>query len=310
MKKRPIIIDCDPGLDDAIALFMIMNNKNFDIRAITPVSGNVTIDKTSLNALKLVDFCGANIPVAKGASKPLFKELITAEHVHGESGLGGVVLPETKLEFSMLNAYDMIYHEAVKHEKELEIVALGPLTNIAMTILKYPDIKDKIKDITLMGGSCGCGNDTPAAEFNICADSDAAKIVFESGIPITMVGLDATHKALVFHEEINVIAAINNKVAEVASHILLNACAFCQRFGFEGAVMHDPLAMAYIIDPKVMIGNEYRVDVETRGTFTNGKTVVDVYNVTGKKKNAYVGLDVDRKRFIDILKEAMMSYGI
>jgi len=306
--KKPIIIDCDPGLDDAVALFMILNNKNFDIRAVTPVSGNQTIDKTSINALKLVSFAGSNVPVACGASKPLFKELVTAAHVHGESGLGDVILPEPKMGFSALNAYDMIYQEAIKYDKELQIVALGPLTNIAITLLKYPDVKDKIQRITLMGGSSGCGNDTPAAEFNIVADSDAAKIVFESGIPITMVGLDATHKALVFEEEVKEILSYKNRVSEVVANILSNAMGFCKKHGFEGAVMHDPLAMACIIDPEVMISKDYRVDVETKGTYTNGKTVVDIYNVTGKKPNAKVGLDLDRNKFINILKEAMMHY--
>jgi len=174
--------------------------------------------------------------------------------------------------------------------------------------LKYPDVKDKIQRITLMGGSSGCGNDTPAAEFNIVADSDAAKIVFESGIPITMVGLDATHKALVLDEEINEIFSYKNKVSELAANILSNALIFCKAHGFEGAVMHDPLAMACIIDPEVMISKDYHVDIETKGTFTNGKTVVDVYHVTGKEPNAKVGIDIDRNKFMNILKEAMMNY--
>jgi len=308
--KKPIIIDCDPGLDDAIAIFMASANDNFDIRAITAVAGNQILGKTSINALKLIDFAGKDIPVAKGASRPLFAEQKTAAHVHGESGLGDIVLPEPKRDFSALNAYDTIYNEAVKHTKELVIVALGPLTNIALAVLKYPDLKEHIAGIILMGGSCGCGNDTPAAEFNIYADPDAAKIVFESGIDITMAGLDVTHTALVMPNEIKEIAAYNNKVSDVAARILENTLGFCSRYGFGGAVMHDPLAMAYAIDPGVMTCREYHVDVETKGEFTKGKTVVDIYNVTGKKPNVHVGVEIDRERFVSILKKAMMSYGV
>ncbi|KUO72535.1 MAG: hypothetical protein APF77_23920 [Clostridia bacterium BRH_c25] len=307
--KKPIIIDCDPGLDDAIALFMAFANENFEIKAITPAAGNQTLDKTAVNALKLVDFVGCGIPVARGASRPLFVEQKTAEHVHGESGLGDIVLPEPNRDFSTFDAYDTIYNEAVKHSKELVIVALGPLTNIALSILKHPDLKDHVANIILMGGSCGCGNDTPAAEFNIYADPDAARIVFESGITVTMVGLDVTHKSQVLPEEIKEIAAYKNKVSDIAAKVLENSLRFCRQHGFEGAVMHDPLAMAYAINSEVMTCKEYHVDVETKGEFTSGKTVVDIYNVTGKKPNAYVGVDIDREKFIAILKKAMMSYG-
>ncbi|MCG8483934.1 MAG: nucleoside hydrolase [Clostridia bacterium] len=308
MCKKPIIIDCDPGLDDAIALFMMFNNQDFDIKAITPVAGNVSVDKTTLNALKLVELAGANVPVAKGASKPLYKDLVTAEHVHGTTGLRDIVLPEPQQAADKLSAHEMIYQEASKYNRELQIIATGPLTNIATAILKYPDVKEKVKRIILMGGSCGCGNDAPAAEFNIYADSDAAKIVFESGIPITMVGLDVTHKALVYPDEIKEIGGYNNKIAKTASKILLGYLDFCKMNGFEGAVMHDPLAMAYAIDSEVMVCKPYHVDIETKGTFTNGKTVVDVHHVTGKAPNADVGVEIDRERFISILKKAMMSY--
>ncbi len=308
--KKPIIIDCDPGLDDAIAIFMIINNPNFNIRAVTPVAGNQTVDKTSKNALDLTDYAGSDVPVAIGAARPLFKKLVTAEHVHGKTGLGDISLPHSHRAFSGLNAFEMIYQEAERHENELEIIALGPLTNIAITLLKYPDIKEKIKRITIMGGSCGCGNDTPAAEFNIYADSDAAKIVFDSGIPLTMVGLDATHKAMVYEEEINEISGYNNKVAQVAARILTNSLSFCRKHGFEGSVMHDPLAMACVMDPSVISTKKLRVDIETKGAFTNGKTVADIFNVTGKKANADVAMDINRERFIKILKKAMMDYGV
>lgn len=307
--KRPVIIDCDPGVDDAVAVFMALAAENLDVRAITAVAGNQTLEKTSINALKLVDYAGFDIPVAKGASKPLLRELVTAAHVHGETGLGGIALPEPKRSFSSKNACDTIYEEALRSGQKLLIVALGPLTNIAVTLLKYPDIKERVERIILMGGSCGCGNDTPAAEFNIYADPDAAKIVFESGLPITMVGLDVTHKALIYPEENNEIALFNNGITRIAEKLLDHMIRFCGKHGFPGAVMHDPLAVAYAIDPDVMKTEKYHVDIETKGMYTSGKTVVDIYHVTGKEPNIDVGMDIDRGRFASLFKRLMMSYG-
>lgn len=307
--RKPVIIDCDPGVDDALAIFMALAAENLDVRAITAVAGNQTLDKTSVNALKLVDYVGADIPVAKGAAKPLLREPFTAAHVHGADGLGGIVLPEPKHGFSSKNACDTIYEEASRSGQKLLIIALGPLTNIAAVLLKYPDIKEKLERIILMGGSCGCGNDTPAAEFNIYADPDAAKIVFESGLPVTMVGLDVTHKALIYSEENDEIALFNNKITRIAEKFLCHMLGFCGRHGFPGAVMHDPLAVAYAIDPEVMKTEKYHVDIETKGTYTSGKTVVDIFRVTGKETNIDVGIEIDRDRFASLFKRLMMSYG-
>ena len=308
MIRRPIIIDCDPGLDDTIALFMAIASDNFDIKGVTAVAGNQTLPKISKNALQIVDFAGSNAPVVKGADRPLIKEAVTAEHVHGETGLGDIVLPDANKSFLDKKAWDFIYEEAIKCNGELEIIAIGPLTNIAITLLKYPNIKYIISRIIIMGGSCGLGNDTPAAEFNIYADPDAAKIVFESGVNLTMVGLDATHKTLLYEEEIEQISKIDNKVAKVATRIFKNGLTFSLQNGFTGAVQHDPMAMAFAIDETLMKSKKYFVGVETKGEFTRGKTVVDIYNVTGKAPNAAVGIDVDREGFVVLLKKLLEKY--
>lgn len=307
--KKPVIIDCDPGIDDAVALFIAFAAENLDIRAITSVAGNVNIDKTTNNALKLVEYVGYNVKVTRGASRPINKEPVTAEHVHGKSGLGNMVIPEAKGSIYYKNAYDTIYEEALNCEGKLHIIALGPLTNIALTLMKYPDIKNKISHITLMGGSAGLGNDTPSAEFNIYADPEAAKIVFESGIDITMVGLDATHKALAMEDDLREILSYNNGPSDFTGRCMLSYLDFAKKYGFKGAVLHDPAAVAAVIDESLIKTQYLHVDVETKGEFTSGKTVVDIYRVTGKKPNVHVALDIDRDRFINLVKESLKKYG-
>lgn len=303
--RQPVIIDTDPGLDDAIAITMALNADNFDVKAVTAVAGNQTLEKTSINALRLVNYYNPEIPVAKGAVKPILRELKTAAHVHGETGLGNVVLPEAKADFASEEAADIIYREAVIAKGMLKIVALGPLTNIAMVLRKYPEIKNLISELVIMGGSCGYGNDTAAAEFNIYCDPEAAKIVFESGLNITMVGLDATHQAIVYPEEMTQIKAIGNKASDLVSQILEYSLPVYNGFGYNGVIMHDPFAMAYAIDPTVMTSEMYHVDVETKGEFTSGKTVADVFRVTGKPANIRVGVGVDREKFVALLKKLL-----
>jgi pyrimidine-specific ribonucleoside hydrolase len=307
--KKPVIIDCDPGIDDAVALFIAFAADNLDIRAITTVAGNVGIEKTTNNALKLVEYIGKSVRVARGASRPIMKEPVTAEEVHGSSGLGNMVIPEAKGSTYYKNAYDTIYEEAINYKGELQIIALGPLTNIALTLMKYPDIRKKISNITLMGGSIGLGNCTPSAEFNIYADPEAAKVVFGSGIDITMVGLDATHKALAFEEDIREILSLNNGPSEFTGKCMLSYLEFYRRHGFKGAALHDPSAVAAVIDESLLKTQYLYVNVETKGEFTSGKTVVDIYRVTGKKPNVHVAVDIDRDRFINLVKELLKKYG-
>lgn len=307
--KKPVIIDCDPGIDDAVALFIAFQADNLDIKAITTVCGNVGIEKTTNNALKLVEYTGQNIKVARGASRPVFKNPVNAEFVHGKSGLGNMVIPEARASLYCKNAYDTIYEEAVKCDGKLNIIAIGPLTNIALTLMKYPDIKNRISHITLMGGSAGLGNDTPSAEFNMFADPEAARIVFNSGIDITMVGLDATHRAVAEEKDLMEIQSYNNKPSDFTAQCLFGYMEFGKKYGAKGAILHDPAAVAAVMDGSLIKTEYLHVDVETKGEFTSGKTVVDIYRVTGKRPNVHVAFDIDRDRFIKLVKESLKKYG-
>ncbi|MBU5486177.1 nucleoside hydrolase [Clostridium sp. MSJ-11] len=306
--KIPVIIDTDPGVDDAIALFLAFSSDKLDIRAVTTVGGNIPLEKTTKNSIDLVSYFGKSAKISKGASGPLLRELETAEWVHGASGIASVKLPKGNIELYEKNAWDTIYEEAIKFEGKLNIITLGPLTNIAIALMKYPDLKDKIERITLMGGACYIGNTTPAAEFNIYVDAEAADIVFKSGIPLTMVGLDATHKAVVLEEEINEITSSGNRVSSVVKELFQSCLSVCKLYGAEGAIVHDALAVAAVIDPSIISKKEYYVSIETKGELTYGKTVVDIYDVTKNKPNVEVALGVDRERFVQMFKGMMREY--
>lgn len=308
MEKRPILIDCDPGVDDALAIYLAFSHKEFDVKAITVVGGNVSLDKTASNALNLVTYLGFDVKVSKGAEKPMLRSLTIADEVHGETGIGDVILNTSTRSFYEKDAVDTIKEEVENANGNLHIIALGPLTNIAIALLKYPEIKGKIKGITLMGGAMKGGNVTPAAEFNIYVDPEAAKIVFESGVPITMVGLDATHKCYLTGEEVDKMAKkFSGDKVDVAIKLLKYTEKLCESYGHKGIIMHDPAAVAYAMDPSILEGKEYHVDIETKGELTRGKTVVDVDNVKKLNKNVLVALNTDREKFVNMV-ENMLSY--
>ncbi len=308
--RIPVIIDCDTGVDDAMALICGLATDRLDIRAITVVAGNQTLDKTSVNTLNLVDFLGYKVKVSKGADKPLNRELITAEHVHGRSGMGGVKLPESSLRFYEKNAVETIAEEALAAEGQLEIIAVGPLTNIALAILAHPFLKKSIKRITLMGGSIDGGNHTPAAEFNVYVDPEAAQVVMNSGIPIVMVGLEVTEKAYLTKEEIQSLSLwhASDETSKTIKALLENMLEICTMFGYQGAVMHDPLALCYVLDESLIKTKAMAIQVETQGEITRGKTVADRYLVTDRKPNVQVGLEIDRLRFVELIKELLNKY--
>lgn len=307
--KIPVIIDTDPGMDDAIALFLAFSSEKLDIRAITTVAGNVPLEKTSRNALDLVKYSGKDIKVSEGAKKPLLRPLETAEWVHGENGLRSIVLSKNNVEFYEKNAWDTIYEEAIACDGKLHLIALGPLTNIAMTLMIYPDIVNKIERITLMGGSCFMGNTTPSAEFNIYVDAEAADILFKSGIPITMVGLDATHKAIVNEDEIEEIVSVDTEITEVMKGLLFSNLEFRKKNENQSAaIIHDALAVGAVIDPSIIEKENYFVGIETKGELTYGRTVVDLSRTTNNPPNAEVALGVDRERFVQMLKDMMKAF--
>ncbi|MDQ0252948.1 pyrimidine-specific ribonucleoside hydrolase [Evansella vedderi] len=313
--KRQVIFDCDPGHDDAIALLLALSNENLDVKLITTSAGNQTQEKVLLNTKKLLSFIGViDIEVARGAEKPLIRELIIADNIHGETGLDGSDLGTPLFEESKRSALEAMRELLSVTEDKLTIIATGPLTNIAILLLAYPELKEKIDCISLMGGAALGGNWTPAAEFNIYVDPEAANIVFESGVPIIMSGLDVTTQARLYKEDIERIRNIGNKTSNIIAPLLdffseNSPPYYMSKDGyFKGAHMHDPCAVAYLIDPTIFNGITCNVSVETSGKLTTGTTVVDVNQRTGKVKNTEVLFEIDRERFVNMLVSAIGYY--
>ncbi|MEW6522906.1 MAG: nucleoside hydrolase [Bacillota bacterium] len=304
---RPVIIDCDPGHDDAIALLLAFASP-LDVRAVTVVAGNQTLPKTLSNTLRVLSFAGIQTEVAAGADRPLVRELVVAPQVHGESGLDGPVLPPPAYGPSPRPAWEVIAHTVRTSPRPVTLIPTGPLTNVALALLLAPDIRANLEGITLMGGAAYEGNWTPAAEFNILVDPEAARIVFDCGVPITMVGLDVTHRAQVYPEDVLRLRGMGRRVATMVAELLEFYGKYHVKFGFAGSPLHDPCAVAAVLEPGLVTTRHLRVDIETRGEFTTGRTVVDFYGVTQRPPNAHVGLDIDRARFMEMLFAAMRHY--
>ncbi len=307
--KRPVIIDCDPGIDDALGIFLALASDEMEVVGISTVAGNVPVEQTALNALKIVELAGFNVEVSRGATDPLFSRRETAEFVHGGNGIGDVVLPEPRGKISDRKPFEMIYQNAQKHNGNLELIATGPLTNVAETLLLYPDLSQMIKRIWIMGGAAGSGNRSPAAEFNIFADPYAASVVFKGGIPITMCGLDVTNRALLYEDDIDRLASFGNVVSEKAALMLKWYLGFYKSFGFAGVAMHDPFTVAAAIDSSLIKTKNLYVDIETEGEYTFGKTVVDKYGVTPNRPNTDIALELDNEKFKTLFEKLMKSYG-
>ncbi|WP_129504368.1 pyrimidine-specific ribonucleoside hydrolase RihA [Aeromonas veronii] len=307
----PVILDCDPGHDDAIALILALASPELDVLAVTTSAGNQTPDKTLNNALRILTLLGRDdIPVAAGAPKPLARELIIADNVHGESGLDGPKLPDPAFAPQAMTGIELMARSLRESPQPVTLVPTGPLTNIALLLAAHPELKPKIARIVLMGGAAGAGNWTPAAEFNIYVDPEAADMVFKSGIPITMCGLDVTHEAQVMDEDIERVRAITNPVAQCVAGLLDFFMIYHRdpKWGFAGAPLHDPCTIAWLLAPELFHGVECRVDIETRGEHTVGMTVVDRYGLTGKPANALVLLGLDRPGFIDLLVTRLRAF--
>lgn len=307
--KVPIILDGDPGHDDAIAWMLAKASPQLEIRACTSVCGNQTIEKTSYNARRVMTLLGIDVPFAMGRSNPLVGQPMVAPTVHGESGLDGPALPEPKIEPQPISAVELIARTLAESTEPVTLVPTGPLTNIGALLLLYPELKPKIAGISLMGGGIAHGNWTPAAEFNILVDPEAADLVFKSGLPITMAGLDVTNKALVFPEDFERIRALNNPVATVVAEWLDFFYGFHRALGYPGAPVHDAVAVAALVRPEILTIKEYYVQIETKGEFCRGATVADHWGFTGKAPNARVILGINREGFIDLLAEAAAWYG-
>ena len=308
MNPIPVILDCDPGVDDAIAFLLAKQLPQLNILAVTSVAGNVGLDRTTYNALGLVEFVGLDVPVYRGAAGPIFRNRVDASEVHGSDGMAGFDLPHVGKEVVAVTAWDAIYQYAVEWQRALEIIAIGPLTNLAMAFTKYADLPKLIKRIVIMGGSTYEGNATPAAEFNMYADPEAADIVFCAGVPVHMCGLDMTMKALMSPEELDRIAALGSKQAVFFRDVVQGIVGFMSRLGIRGINMHDPAAVLYAADNSIFKAYPAGIRVETKGRITQGKTVTDLYSDTKWPKNGFVVMDIDRDAFVKQVFELMKRY--
>jgi inosine-uridine nucleoside N-ribohydrolase len=294
-----IILDCDPGHDDAIAVLLALASPEVELLGITTVHGNQTLDKTTLNALKVLELAGrADVPVARGAERPLVRELSVADHVHGESGLDGPSLPEPTARPVDDNAVSFL---AEHLGPGVVLVPTGSLTNIAQLLTEHPEVRPE--RIVLMGGTIGLGNITPAAEFNIWADPEAAAIVFESGIDITMVGLDVTHEAIVGPERVERLRRVGTIGPVVAEWIDFYSLYHRATYGWDGPPVHDALAVAAVIRPELLETAHRQVTIETESELCRGRTVVDLYPRGESSPNAHVAVGVDAAAFLDLLEE-------
>ena len=281
MKRIPIILDGDPGHDDAIAWVLAKGSPMLDIRGVTSVCGNQTIEKTTYNAQRICTLIDLHVPTAMGRLRPLISDPIIAPTVHGESGLDGPALPEPDFELEDMDAVSLMVKLIQESDEPITLVPTGPLTNVAALLMAYPELKEKIARISLMGGGVQYGNWTPAAEFNILVDPEAAAVVFESGIPIIMAGLDVTEKAMIFPEDFERIRALGNRVAVIVADWLEFFYQFHRSLGYEGAPVHDAVAVAALLHPEIMESQDLYVQVETAGDFCKGATVVDFYGALG-----------------------------
>lgn len=307
----PVIIDCDPGHDDAIALVLALASPELDVKAVTSSAGNQTPDKTLRNVLRMLTLLKRpDIPVAGGALKPLMRELIIADNVHGESGLDGPALPEPGFAAQSCTAVELMANILRDSVEPVTIVATGPQTNVALLLNSHPELHAKIERIVIMGGAMVLGNWQPAVEFNIYVDPEAAEIVFQSGLPVVMAGLDVTHKAQIHVEDIERFRRIGNPISTIVAELLDFFLEYHkdEKWGFVGAPLHDPCTIAWLLKPEMFTTVERWVGVETQGKYTQGMTVVDFYNLTGKTPNTTVMLDIDRRAFVDLLAERLAFY--
>ena len=308
-QARKVIIDTDPGQDDAVAIMLALGSPELDVLGITAVAGNVPLRLTEKNARKICELAGRpETKVFAGAIRPLVRALETAEHVHGKTGLNGPELPEPKMKLQEQHAVDFIVETLMREESgSVTLCPLGPLTNIALALIREPRIAARIRQIVLMGGGFfEGGNVTPAAEFNIYVDPQAADVVFRSGVPIVMMPLDVTHKALTSAKRIAAFRGLGTRVGTATAEML----EFFERFdekkyGTDGGPLHDPCVIAYLLEPGLFDGRECNVAIETTSELTMGMTVIDWWGVTRRPKNAMVMREIDHDRFFALLVERL-----
>ena len=314
MAKRDIIIDCDPGQDDAVALLLALACPDaFDVRAITAVAGNVPLALTQRNARLICDLAGRDdVPVHAGCPRPMVRELVTAPKVHGQTGIDGIDIREPRLPLQPAHAVDVIVDTLMAAEDDsVTLVPIGPLTNIAVAIVKQPAILPKIDRIVLMGGAMReGGNHSPSAEFNILVDPHAAHVVFGCGRPLTAIGLDVTHQALCRSDRVERIRALGSPVADAVHRMLTFFNRFdSAKYGIDGAPLHDPCTLAWLMAPELFASKSCNVEIEIGSELTMGHTAVDFWDVSDRTKNVDWVHEVDADGFFDLLIDRLARYG-
>ena len=290
-----------------LAILMVAAATNINLLGITTVAGNSYVENTYRNTMAVSKIAGLNIPLIKGMSKPLIREQVVAHYFHGESGLDHVELPEVSLQ-NRGSALEFMAKTLTSAKDKITILATGPLTNVAAFLLLHPDLKEKIDSIVFMGGGLAFGNITPTAEFNIYADPEAAAIVLSSEVPLVMIPLDLTHQAIftpIEHDKLPTSGAVSAMVRQCLSYVIERERSL---YGWNGTMLHDPCAAAYVIDSKVMRCEEYRAWIELRGEHTYGQTVVDLWRSSGEKPNVKIGKTLDKEAFFDLLFSLINSY--
>jgi len=307
----PLILDCDPGHDDALAIIVALARPELRLLAVTTVAGNAGLDATTRNALRVLTLAGrTDIPVAAGAGRPLIRDLHVAANVHGASGLAGADLPDPAFEPRPEGAIELIRSILLAADAPVTIAAVGPLTNIALLLRTHPELTDRIAGIRIMGGALTEGNTTASAEFNIWQDPDAARIVLDCGRPITLMTLDVTHQAVFGPADVARLDGLGTRIGAVFADLLRYFARFhAERYGWDGSPIHDAVAVAHLAVPDLVRTVPYRVDVEIGSELTRGRTVVDLHGLTGQPSNAEVGVAIDRARFADLLVEAVRAIG-
>ena len=308
MTPKRIIIDTDPGVDDALTFLLALASPEIQLEALTITQGNVTVERGTRNALAVLEFLGeSHIPVAQGTSLPMVGPLLASGHVHGSSGLGNANLPEPTTKPASHHAIDYLIERFLAEPGEISLFAIGPLTNVALAIRKEPRLASAVKELVIMGGAIReGGNITPQAEFNIYADPHAAHVVFHSGIPITLIPLDVTHKCMLYAKDIQRLQKTNSPISrfiEDATAVYLEFTK--EKTDIDGCALHDPLTLATVIAPELLTLEELFVDVDISSGPSMGSTFADFYGNTGKPVNIKVALDVRGKEFIELFLERM-----
>jgi inosine-uridine nucleoside N-ribohydrolase len=304
VSATPVLIDCDPGHDDAIALLLALASPEVEVLGVSTVAGNQTLDKTTANAIRVLEFIGrTDIEVAAGADRPLVREQHVAANVHGETGLDGPDLPPPQNDPVTTHGVEFLADKIRASAEPVTLIPVGPLTNVALLLALHPDAQPE--RIVLMGGAIAEGNVTPAAEFNIWADPEAAARVFQSGIDVTMVGLDVTHRALFTQAHMG---RLTGRVGQMVAELLRFYNTFHQKiYNFDGSPIHDALAVASVVNPELVGTLERNVEIDTESELCRGRTVVDLWRRTDREPNAHVGVEVDAEGFLELLIERLNS---